>query len=391
VNRVDCEYDSFTHLRRALFWSVDQPVIALTFYADDAGKKEAGKYVVAGGYIGLVAQWERFCSDWRLSLASVGLPEFHASDFFTGNDIFVGWNSKERKADREKLLITLAEIIHDYSLMSFTCAVHTADWFEVNEDFMLEEMGFAPFSLAGRAVIERVQKWCGETRHDPSTVEYIFDQGSEDWGHLKIRSKDFDVEVIPRDRRKIRPLQAADWIAYEEFLEAPRSETVPRTHPFRRSYGALLKATPCDPLVVRKSDLLTKICTVPAMKIPRRSPQGKAATKLWWDHRKVDRVWRRHDRLGKKLQKLEDFGPAVDPRKADDPLIIKFQAEAEIANTMIETHGNLAKSLREAMTAGNPENQDKLLGQFTEEMRLQREWLETHISLMEKYYDLLVA
>jgi hypothetical protein len=73
---------AFTHLRRSLFWSVDQPVLALTFYADDAGRKEADKYVVAGGYIGLVAQWERFCSDWRLRLPSVGLPEFHASDFF---------------------------------------------------------------------------------------------------------------------------------------------------------------------------------------------------------------------------------------------------------------------------------------------------------------------
>jgi len=366
-------------------------VIALRFYADDAGKKEADRYVVAGGYIGLVAQWERFCSDWRLRLASVGLPEFHANEFFNGYGIFVGWNTKQRKADRDKLLSALAEIIRDYSLHSFTCAVHTADWFEVNEDFMLEEMGFGPFPLAGRAVVERVQRWCARTGNDPSTVEYIFDQGSEDWGHLKTRLKDFDVEAIPGDRRKLRPLQVADWIAYEEFLEAPRSETVSRAHPFRRSYGALLRSAPCDPIVVRKSDLLTKICAVPAMKMPRRSPQGKAAVKLWYDQRKVNRVWRRHDRLGKKLKGLVDNGPTIDPTKEDDPLIVKLKADAEIANTMIDTHGAFAKELQRAMRADNPENQNELLEKFAAEMRLQRQWLETHIGLMEKYYELIIA
>jgi hypothetical protein len=257
---------------------------------------------------------------------------------------------------------------------------------------MLEEAGFAPFPLAGRVIVERVEKWCRQTGHDFSTVECIFDQGSEDWGALKNRLKvDFDVEAIPGDRRKLRPLQAADWIAYEEFLEAPRSESVSRSHPFRRSYVALLKSLPIDSLVVRKSDLLTKICLVPAMKIPRRSPQGKAAVKIWYDHRRVNRVWRRHDRLEKQLKELIDIGPAVDPAKADDPLIKKLETEAEIANTMIETHGNLAKGLREAMRADNPENQNELLDKFTAEMRLQRQWLETHIGIMEKFYKLIVA
>src|SRR5208337_2564246 len=111
-----------------------------------------------------------------------------------GYGIFAGWNAKEREADRTKLLATLAEIIRDHSLHSFTCAVHVADWFEVNNDFMLEEAGFAPFSLAGRTIVERVQRWCRHTGHDFSTVECIFDQGSEDWGALKNRLKvDFDV------------------------------------------------------------------------------------------------------------------------------------------------------------------------------------------------------
>ena len=51
-------------------------MFALTFYGDDAGKTDENDYVVAGGCVETVAQWERFCPDWQLRLASVGLPYF---------------------------------------------------------------------------------------------------------------------------------------------------------------------------------------------------------------------------------------------------------------------------------------------------------------------------
>lgn len=275
MNRVDYEYDSFTHLRRALFWDVDQPIAMLTFYADDAGKKADHDYTVVAGYIGLVAQWERFCSDWRLLLASVGLPEFHASDFFTGYGIFSGWEKRDRSQARAKLLSALAEIISDYSLHSFTCVVHTPGWLKVNEDYMLEEMGFSPFPIGGRTVAQCARQWCRDSGHDPDRVEYIFDQGSDDWGQLKNRLKnDFDIEAIDRDRRKIRPLQAADWIAYEEFREAPQSDSRIRARRFRESYRALLRV-PNDPIIYREADLRSVICGAPEMKIPARSEQGK--------------------------------------------------------------------------------------------------------------------
>jgi len=122
----ESDYDAFRHLRHALFWSDGQLMFALTFYADDAGKRDDSNWVVAGGWIGTIAQWDRFCSDWRLQLASVGLPYFHATDFFTGyGEVFAGWNSDKRKKDREELLRKLSRIIGAYSLHSFTVSVHT--------------------------------------------------------------------------------------------------------------------------------------------------------------------------------------------------------------------------------------------------------------------------
>ena len=137
----------------------------LTFYGDDAGKKYDHNYVVAGGYVGLVSQWERFCPDWRLQLASVGLSEFHANEFFNGVGIFAGWEKPERKEERETLLAALAQIIKDYTLQGFCCVVNVPEWYQVNEDYMLDECGFSPFPLGARTVAQCVSSpWCKWSR-----------------------------------------------------------------------------------------------------------------------------------------------------------------------------------------------------------------------------------
>ncbi len=383
------EYDAFEHLRRALFWEPDRPILMLTFYADDAGKKDDHDYIVVAGYIGLVAQWERFCTDWRLALARSGLPEFHASDFFTGSGIFAGWENKKRAGERKQLLTTLAQIVNDYALQSFSCIIDISGWLKANEDYLLDEAGFSPYPLGGRTVVQRVREWCPQFGHDPTRVEYIFDQGSDDWGKLKTVLKvDFGVDALERDRRKVRPLQAADWIAYEEFREVPQSEAVrfnrKRTREFRESYRALLQL-PNDPIIFRASDFITQICAVPEMKIPERSAQGKAAVRFKYDDRKMTRISWRYKRLKQELSTLLDVKLAA----ADKSRIDKLQHDAEHAAAMAQIHGNRVIGYSNAMRADNPENQASLLTGHVDEWHQLREWQEKHCDLMEQIIHLL--
>jgi hypothetical protein len=391
------DYDSFVHLRRSLFWGVDQPVAMLTFFGDDAGKKDANEYVVVGGYLGLAAQWERFAPDWRLTLARVGLSEFHASEFFTGNGIFNGWNTKERAHDMAALLRTLAQIIHDYSLQSFACQVYVPGWRKANEDYMLEESGFAPFSLAGRVVVQRVRDWCRNFGHDPRQLKCIFDQGSEDWGLLKTRLKvDFDINALDEDRRDIRPLQAADWFAYEIFRETPEIEAAIRTRPRRKSLRALLRITP-DLIIFREHDFLKQICHVPEMGIPKRSPQGRAAVRMRDEYRKVGRAWRRFDkRVSQPIKSLKAETPTAfsseESEVADyispDPVIASLQAEARLALSNLGIHAEIVGSILKLMRADSPENQDELHNQIAAAMRTEREWTEKYVAAMEKLVNL---
>src|SRR5262249_52679866 len=127
-----------------------------------------------------------------------------------------------------------------------------------------------PYALCGRTVIRSVREWCAQTGRDPSSVVYIFDQGEQHWGDLIARLRtDLKIEPIPGDRKKLKPLQAADWLAYEIFRELPQSETKVRVRPMRRSLISLMQV-PAEPQIYRADDL-EKLCYEYDNRISRRA------------------------------------------------------------------------------------------------------------------------
>jgi hypothetical protein len=391
-----CEYDSFSHLRRALFWPVDRLVYAHTFYADDAGKRDEDAYVLAGGFLGTVAQWERFCSDWRLKLATVGLPYFHAVEFFNGTGIFAGWNRPERKKDREALLQVLAQIIADFSLHSFTAAVHVPGWVKANEEYMLDEMGFSPFPLAARIAVQRARQWAEANGHNPEQIECIFDQGCDDWGKLQRRLKvDFGIDAVPRDKKKIRPLQAADWLAYEEFKEIPKRIPQRGQRPKMRVPYLLLLQVPFDPIVFRETDIREAICLVPEMKVLARTADGTGFVRLKYDWRRMKRVGRAYKRLGNRLKAM-GFGDTHVRTEEDipyvsEPHIAAIQAEADMAKTMRDAYGQMATGCLRQMAVGSTEDQNRLKHECGDALRAEREWTEKHLAALGKLVAILEA
>lgn len=57
-------------------------VLDLYVYADESGTDPRDKVCLVGGHIGSPRQWGRFNGRWRSILASEGVDEFHARDFF---------------------------------------------------------------------------------------------------------------------------------------------------------------------------------------------------------------------------------------------------------------------------------------------------------------------
>jgi uncharacterized protein DUF3800 len=185
-----------------------------TAYFDDSGKKEDEQLLV-GGYVATVKQWEDFAIAWRLLLASKGIREFKRAAF---NARAIGdWPNPER----DHFLRDLAAIIHDHTKYAFAVALSMPDWHRTNQKYQLTEYDFYPYPLCARTCIKLVREWCDEHRYDKQQVEYVFDKGSEHAGHLiGLLKRDGDpllrrLAPVPADSKQLRPIQAADYFAWE--------------------------------------------------------------------------------------------------------------------------------------------------------------------------------
>ena len=207
-------YDAFEHLRRALFWELDDLMFAHTAYFDDSGKKETAILLV-GGYIATVREWDSFTADWRISLARKGIKEFKRAKF---NAREIGdWPDPER----DHFLAELASVIHQYTKHAFSTHVSIPDWKRANVKYKMTEHHLYPYPLCARTCMKLARDWCDENGYDKQQVEYVFDKGSEHSGHLiELLKMDGDpylrrLAPVPADSNKVRPVQAADYFAWE--------------------------------------------------------------------------------------------------------------------------------------------------------------------------------
>jgi hypothetical protein len=120
------------------------------------------------------------------------------------------------------------------------------DWHKTNAKYDLTTYNFYPYPICARTCIKLVRDWCDAEGYDKSQVRYVFDQGSEHSGHLiELLKRDGDpllkrLSPIPADSEEIRPIQAADYFAWEVRRRALEN---PDPHPIeaRRTLNRLLR------------------------------------------------------------------------------------------------------------------------------------------------------
>jgi hypothetical protein len=212
-------------------------------------------------------------------------------------------------------------------------------------------------------------------------IECIFDQGCEGWGRLVKRLKaDFGIDATPRNKKKIKPLQAADWLAYEGFREILEIHKRPQRRKMRGSYILLLRV-PFDPIVFHEKEIREAICIVPGMKVPERSSQGKGLVRLKYDWRQMDRTQRRYKRLRKKLAQvvgvdvsaLHTENDVSDDFISSNPRVSAIQGEIQTANAMRDAQNEIATALLSRMRIDSQEDQEPLRRECSDALRSQRE------------------
>jgi hypothetical protein len=115
------------------------------------------------------------------------------------------------------------------------------------------------------------RNWWDARGNKADEIKYIFDQGFEDWGMLCDRLRvDLGIVPIPADSGEVRPIQAADWLAYESGKEAPQYyDWEHRKRKPRESFLALMDLGKTEPSIFHEKDI-RKLCEDPRAAIPKR-------------------------------------------------------------------------------------------------------------------------
>lgn len=214
--------------------------------AFDAAGHESDQLILAVcGFVSSANHWISFSEKWKERLARDRITYFHAVEFAHSVKQFEGW--REQKARREALSADLMTLVKSHAYRKLGIVVTNKTFKDIVSAETKEEWHLNAYSLAGRTCAKQVGEWA-KTERITSPIEYVFVEGDVGADKLSKRMIE-DGNPAPHFRPKkdrvtprgvlvpaFIPLQAADFLAYEVFLEVDR---VKKSDPHPPRWGLL--------------------------------------------------------------------------------------------------------------------------------------------------------
>ena len=211
----------------------------LVAYFDDSGTHDASEIVVMAGFIGTEEQWRPVDEAWAAKLkeplpGKPPLNRFHMANCMARNGEFFGYS----EADRDAVTNDFRQLILDAKLTGHVMAVDRIAWDEIIVGPLRVIFGDAEWYCVRSCLDFAIKE--AEKRDGDRGVHLIFDNRPEvrkipfqntfeklqgrlyngdskfpNWAHL-IGSTFLSSEAV-------RPLQAADMLAWESYAHAKRN------------------------------------------------------------------------------------------------------------------------------------------------------------------------
>ncbi len=201
--------------------------------AFDASGDEASQLImVVAGFISSAGDWADFSKLWVERLQRDGLSYMHMKEYAHSTGQFAhGWKGDGKR--RDALLADLMSIIKSHAYRKFGIVVRNDTFRATVSSETQKDWHLNAYSLAGRSCAKQVNQWAMEEKYR-SPIELVFEKGDQGAGKLHHRLvedgygapsfKPKKDEVTPEGLAipSFVPLQAADFLAYEIFLEVTR-------------------------------------------------------------------------------------------------------------------------------------------------------------------------
>lgn len=265
------------HLARVVFLGRDwrKCYMAFAMYSDASGGLINAAKVISG-YIASVEDWQRFDTDWKLTLAHDNVPYFHMKEFAHFKGPYSDWKGQDTR--RANFLARLVSVTRDNLRCRITSVVGIKAFADLDREYMLTEGVDGVHALAARTVVRKAREWMNEN-HRGEPWKVVFESGDTDddatQSLLRVRFKNDGFPIPSFEPKKdengvwFTPFQAADFAAWEfrKFTQMRDDGFIRSLYDVRKSFMNLSTMRHKDG-VYEKADLL-KMCK--AGGVPRRT------------------------------------------------------------------------------------------------------------------------
>jgi hypothetical protein len=198
-----------------------------TIYLDASGHPDSTDALSVAGFIAPTEQWIRIERGWKKVLDKYGVSELHMKLFAHSRGEYSSWKGESRK--RAAFLTELIGVIQPRVRHSFSCSVWMEDYNKANQDARLRRL-ISPLAVAGLVCINRAQEWATLRRLPFDNMRYLIEDGDVDKGNLMTCAKVLlNVAVTPAPKSSSIAFQAADLLAFEQFLLLKKTRGTQRT------------------------------------------------------------------------------------------------------------------------------------------------------------------
>ncbi len=201
-------------------------MIVLDGYFDESGTHDGSETIVVAGFLALANAWRSFGEEWNAALKDYQIPFFHMSKFAQKVPPY-DWPEEMRRGR----LAHLIDITNRHVVESFGIAI-PKKLFDSVFTRSVRQIVRGPYGFASWLIVTMIARALDQIPFETG-VAYIFENGAQRKGELLAAYDGLDrlpggkaaLHVLSlrfEDKRRFVPLQAADMLAYELYLDRPR-------------------------------------------------------------------------------------------------------------------------------------------------------------------------
>lgn len=204
-------------------------IVLAEVFIDESGTDLGSPVMCLAGHVYTSENAKKLSAAWKEVLDEYGLPFFRMSACAHGTWPFDAL-SKQQCIDVEIKMIAL---IRQYSDYGFATSVKEQEYLSVMPSELREAIG-SPYSFCIRQCLTLVNNWIKLSKFE-GKVAYFFEAGhdsqgeadrflKDDFKHSRMTEHFHYVAHTFADKKEVRPLQAADLLAWQWFTDRKRPE-----------------------------------------------------------------------------------------------------------------------------------------------------------------------